>query len=310
MERPTPAAHLRFDKRQQNKPYQHAVAEQGMDDLVMARPRTQKKQVNDSHVQWDRDPRTIEQLLQNLDRTKSDLSEKEGQLNDMKIQLSNLASKNQQCNFHLAQVQTILTTKEQELKDITNNSVANAIQKERQVDEFRQLWKQAAKELGKYQAQDKVGDQVTDSEVTQKARQIQYNVRNFAYQHFDGELNTGKSVQASRLDLQKTLQMRTEFFETCIESPVKRPILIGAFLWDFLVSEVFERFWWGSPKVHCGMINLTGILSEQSHVASSSNDSNNIDQSPAETIVRPTGPRQNLDIRCGKPIPAPSWWMC
>ena len=251
----------------------------------MAHPRTQEKQVNDSHVQWDMDPRTIEQLLQVIDRTKSDLSEKEGQLNDMKIQFSNLASENQQCNFHLAQVQTILTTKEQEVKDITDKSLANAIQKEREVDEFRQLWKQAAKELGKYQAQDKVGDQVTDSEVTQKARQLQYNVRNFAYQHFGGELNTGKSVQASRLELQKSLQMPTDKLEACIKSPVKRPMLVGALLWMFLLNDIFECFWWGGSKVHSGMLNLTQILSERSHVASSLNDSNNFDQSPTEAMT-------------------------
>ena len=36
------------------------------------------------------------------------------------------------------------------------------------------MWKQAAKEPGKYQTQGKVIDRVTDPEVTQNTRQIQY----------------------------------------------------------------------------------------------------------------------------------------
>ena len=266
VERPTPTAHLSIDKRQQNEPHQHSVADQGMDHLAMAHPRTQGKQVNNSHVHGDLDPRTKEQLLEDLNRTKFDLREKERQLNDIKIQSLDLASKNQQCYL-------LLATNEQEMKDIT----ANAIQKDRDVDKIRQMWKQAAKELGKYQAQGKVVDQVTDPEVIQKARQLQYNVRNFTYQHFGGELNTGKSVQASRLDWQKCLQMPTDFLEACIKSPVKCPMLVGAMLWVFLVDDIFEKFWWGGSRVHSGMVNLTEILlSERSHVASSSNDSNNL----------------------------------
>ena len=229
----------------------------------MTDPRTQEKQVNDSHVQRNSDPRTKEQLLQELNRTKSDLREKEGQLKYIEIQSSDLASKN---NLLLEQVQTKLMVKEQELEDITDKSLANSIQKNREVDEIRQLWKQAAKELGKYQAQDRVVDQVTDPEVIQKARQLQYNVRNFAYQYFGGELNTGKCAQASRLDWQERLEMPTDLLEACIKSPVKRPMLVCMLLWDFLLDDIFKEFWWGGSKdgskVHSGMANLTEILSE------------------------------------------------
>ncbi|KAK0512136.1 hypothetical protein JMJ35_005264 [Cladonia borealis] len=221
-------------------------------NLAIAHPRTQGKQVNHSHVQLDRDPRTNEQLLE-------DLREKEGQLND-------LATKNEQCISFLEQVQTKFTAKEQELKEITDKSLANASQKNREIDEIRQMWKQAAKELEKYQAQDKVVDQVTDPEVTEKARQIQYNVRNFAYQHFGGELNTGNSVQnsvqISRLYLQKCLQIPPDFVEACIKSPVKCPMLVGACVWDFLLKDIFEKYWWAGTKVHRGMVDLTEILSK------------------------------------------------
>lgn len=308
---PTPTAHSSVDKRQQDQPHRHSVAEQVMNNPAMAYPRTQEPQVNSSHAQLDIDPRTKEQRLEDLNRTKLDLREKEGQLNNLQIQYNtNLASKDQQIHSLQEQVQTILRKKDQELKDLTDGCRADIIHKSREVDDIRQMWKQTAKELGKYQAQDKVVDQVTDPEVTQKARQIQYNVRNFAYQHFGGELNTGKSVQGSWQYLQKHLQMPTDFFEACINSPVKRPMLVGALLWGFLVKDVFGNFWWAGTKVHHDMENLTDILrSERSHVASSLNDLNDFDQSPSEAMSWPTGARQNADIRCGKLTLAPSWWM-
>ena len=240
----------------------------------MAYPRTQEQQVNITHAQMGIDHPTREQLLEDLNRMKLDLREKEGHLRNLQSQnRTNLATKDQQIYSLQEQLQTKLATKDQELKDLTNGFRDDIVQKNRELDDIRQMWKQAAKELGKYKAQAKVVDQVIDPELTQKARQIQYNVRNFAYQHFGGELNTGKGVQGSLQFLQKHLQMPTDFFEACINSPVKRPMLIVAFLWGFLVNDLFERFLWYGTRVHQGMETLTDILSERSQVASSLNDS-------------------------------------
>ena len=293
-EHPTPTTYSSIGNRQQNKSHQHSVAEQGMDNLATAHSRTQENQVNNSHVQEDRDPRTKEQL-------QKELREKETQLNDLEIQSSSLATENEQCIAFQEQLQTQLAEKEQELKDITD-------EKDRKIEEICQLWKQAAKDLEKCQTQDKVVDQVTDPEVIAKARLIQYNVRNSAYQHFDGELNTMKNVQSLRQCLQECLQISPDFVEACIKSPVKCPMLVGACVWGFLLKNIFEKYWWGGTKVHRGMVDLTKILSsEQSHIASSLDDFNNFDQSPAKALIWLNGPRQNVNIRCGKPILAPSW---
>ena len=266
------------------------VAEQVTHNPAMTYPRTQQQQVNSSHAQLDMDYSTSEQLLEDLKRTKFDLREREGQLISLQ-----------------KQAQIKFTAKDQELQDLTDRFRADITQKNQEVDKFRKMWKQTAKELGKSQAQGKVADQITDPEVTQKARQIQYNIRNFAYQHFGGELNTGKSVRGSWQYLQKQLQTPTDFFEACMNSPVKRPMLVCAFLWDFLVNDVFEKFMWCGTGVHRNMENLMDVLSERSLVESSLWYSNNFDQSPTKVIFRQTGPRQNADIRCGKPTLAPSW---
>ena len=265
VEYPMPTAHPSIDKRQQDKPHQRSVAERGMVNPAMAYPRTQEQHGNSVHAPLDIDSRMREQQLEDLKRTKSDLREQEGQLNHLQFQYkTDIATKDQQ----IYSLQEQLTKKDQELKELTDRCRADVIQKDREADDFCQRWKQTAKELRKYQAQDKVVDQVTDPEVIQKARQIQYNVRNFAYQHFGGELNPGKGGPGgpgSWQDLQKHLQMPTDFFEACINSPVKRPMLVGAFVWDFLMEEIFERFRWGGTRG--GMHTLAVILrSERSHV--------------------------------------------
>ena len=241
-----------------------------MHNPAMTYPRTPEQQINSCHAQLDMDYSTREQLLEDLKRTKFDLREREEQLNNLHYQYStNLATKDQQIHSLQKQVQTKITTKDRELKDLTDGFRADLDRKNQEVDEIRQMWKQTAKELGNYQTHNKVIDQVTDPEVTQKARQIQYNVRNFTYQHFGGELNTGGSAQGSWRYLQKQLQTPTDFFEACMNSPVKRPMLVCAFLWEFLLKEVFERFMWCGTGVHHHVENLTDILSERSLVISS-----------------------------------------
>lgn len=162
-------------------------------------------------------------------------------------------------------------TKDQELRELTDKLA----QKDQEVDDIRRLWKGTARELGKYQARGKVRDQVTDPELIQKARQIQYNVRNFTCQHFGDQLNSGKSVQNSWQCLQKDLEASPDFLDACIHSSVKRPMLVNAFLWAFLMNDIFGRFWWGGGRVHIGMEYLTDTLKrKRSYVIYPLNDSN------------------------------------
>ena len=140
-EHPRLTAHLSIDKRQQDKPHQHSVAEQGMNNPAMP-PRTQEQQVNNFRAQSDIDPRTREQQLQDLERTKSDLREREGQLNNLQIQYkTNLATKDQQIYSLQEQAHTKLTAKDQELRDLTNRVRSDIDQKNREVDDIRQMWK-------------------------------------------------------------------------------------------------------------------------------------------------------------------------
>lgn len=274
-ERSRPTVYSGTIEQQQEKPHQFSVAEKGMNTSALAYSREHKQQSTSFHAQSNMDARMRDQQLEGLlEDAQVDLKKTERQLNDLKAQYRrDVATKEQQYYSLQDQFQAKILTKDQELKALTDDFEARNIQNKRENDEYCQLWKQTAKELRKYQAQDKVLDQVTDSELIQKARQIQYNVRNFACQHFGGEPNTGKNAQGSWQYLQKQLQIRPNLFEACIRSPVKRPMLVVACLWTFLVHTVFEKFWWGGWRVHQPMNELTEILSsEPSPVASSSND--------------------------------------
>ena len=93
----TSPTHSSIDGRQYHKPYQHSVVEQGMNNPAMAYPRTQEQQVNITHAQIEIDPPTREQLLEDLNRMKLDLREKEGHLRNLQSQNgTNLATKDQQ----------------------------------------------------------------------------------------------------------------------------------------------------------------------------------------------------------------------
>ena len=302
--------HLSMDERQQGNPYQQKVAEQDVHYSVIAAPMTREIQMEHTSTQSDVDSRVKERRLAKLrERAKADLRVKQEQLNYLQIQYEiNLAAKDQQIHSLQEQVQTTLSAKDREMKDLTNRFQAESIQKDREVDYFCQLWKQTAKELRKSQAQDKVVGQVTDPELIQKAWQIQYNVRNFAIQYFGGERNLDTSVLSSWQDLQKHIQTPAGFFEACVDSPVKRPLLIVAFLWEFLVEEIFGKFWWGGTSVHHGMEYLTKTLSsERVLVLSSLSDVSNSDQSHLKVLPWPIGPRQKKVIKVGKPKLVPSW---
>ena len=227
----------------------------------MAYPRNSKQPIEDYRVHLNTHSRATEQYSEdNLKPGEVDREQKEAQSNIFQTQYDTSRNTTNRWSRDLQEeLQTKLTTKDQELRDLTDRLA----QKNLEIENIRQLWKGAARELGKHQARGNVIDQVADPELIQKARQLQYNVRNFTYQYFGGELNTGKSVQVSYHCLQKNLEVSSAFFDACISSEVKRPLLVIAFLWDFLVNDIFGGFWWGGKRVHNGMDYLMDTLESE-----------------------------------------------
>ncbi|CBF78519.1 hypothetical protein AN7371.2 [Aspergillus nidulans FGSC A4] len=119
-------------------------------------------------------------------------------------------------------------------------------QKHSELDVLRKHWKQAALELDKARSQSQGFYQVTDNYLIELTTRLRYNIKNFAFQYFDGEMKG----QRPRFDKPKIWD---KYMQTITPDPLdcevlmlseRRPSAVQAFIWRFLVGDVFDRFRW------------------------------------------------------------------
>ena len=119
-------------------------------------------------------------------------------------------------------------------------------QRSMEAEETRKRWKQAARELDKIRAQSQGFYQVTDNYLIELTTQLRYNIRSFAIQYFGGEVPS--SVQIERTDYWKMYMefttRATRGHEAYLLSQKKCHSIIQAFIWRFLVDQVFDKFRW------------------------------------------------------------------
>jgi hypothetical protein len=119
-------------------------------------------------------------------------------------------------------------------------------QKSIEMEEIRKRWKQAARELGKCRSQSQGFYQITDNYLIELTIQLRYNIRSFAIQYFEGELR--KAPKLEKTEYWKTYMEFTTrgaiSCETYLLSQGKCPSIIQAFLWRFLVGQIFDNFRW------------------------------------------------------------------
>ena len=132
---------------------------------------------------------------------------------------------------------------EQGLREQTQDELQ---QRSMEAEETRKRWKQAARELDKIRAQSQGFYQVTDNYLIELTTQLRYNIRSFAIQYFGGEVPS--SVQIERTDYWKMYMefttRATRGHEAYLLSQKKCHSIIQAFLWRFLVDQVFDKFRW------------------------------------------------------------------
>ncbi|KAL4993917.1 hypothetical protein BDV10DRAFT_197915 [Aspergillus recurvatus] len=119
-------------------------------------------------------------------------------------------------------------------------------QKNSELDVLRKRWKQGARELDKARSQSQGFYQVTDNYLIELTTRLRYNIKNFALQYFDGELQGPRP----RFDKPKIWD---KYMQTTTSEPLdceilmlseRRPSAVQAFIWRFLVGEVFDHFRW------------------------------------------------------------------
>ncbi|KAL4949242.1 hypothetical protein BDW69DRAFT_198241 [Aspergillus filifer] len=115
----------------------------------------------------------------------------------------------------------------------------------KELDDMRKRWKQAARELDKTQSQHQGFYTVTDNYLIDLTTQLRYNIRNFAIQYFgsDGK-KVGKFEKGK--EWEKYMATTTPEPSDCevFLLSERRPSVIQAFIWRFLVGQVFDHFRW------------------------------------------------------------------
>ncbi|KAL5338346.1 hypothetical protein BJX70DRAFT_366852 [Aspergillus crustosus] len=121
-------------------------------------------------------------------------------------------------------------------------------QKNSDLDVLRKRWKQAARELDKSRSQNQGFYQVTDNYLIELTSRLRYNVRNFAIQYFSGEVK-----MKTRLKPENKPKLWDTYMGATTPVPQdcelfllsdRRPSVIQAFLWRFLVGAIFDNFRW------------------------------------------------------------------
>lgn len=132
--------------------------------------------------------------------------------------------------------------------------------KDQELYDLRKRQRQAISELNKFLAEDQRFYQVTDQEFIQQARQLRFNIRNFADQQFGVETIDVKSFNSFWKIIQEYFRISYDSFETCMKDPLRRPMIVGAFLWAVLKKFVFGKFCWTGTSVSSAMSCLEQVL--------------------------------------------------
>jgi len=125
------------------------------------------------------------------------------------------------------------------------NAQADLKQKSFEAEEIRKRWKQAARELDKLRSQSQGFYQVTDQYLIQLTTQLRYNTRSFAIQYFGGELRENANIKETGYwkDYMEPATRDTSAYDYLMSNG-RCPSIIQAFLWRFLIVEIFDNFRW------------------------------------------------------------------
>ena len=180
-------------------------------EMVSARqPDDLQRMVSETKQELDAEKLKNGQLLQELQGAKASLEE-----------LQNYCSK----------VHAETEEKERTLQDTLRQGQLQLEKKDQDINDFRKRWKQAAGQLNNFKAQGQGFSPVTDQELVQKVRQLRFNIRNFAVQHFGGKVADSEGIDRLWKTVDRYVKMPPRHFDANMESSTKRPMIIEAYLW-------------------------------------------------------------------------------
>lgn len=134
----------------------------------------------------------------------------------------------------------------------------------KQRDEYKDRYRAAATKLTKYKLSDGGFPQLDDSYVIGRVESLRDRIWRFSLYHYEeekGVTTRGRETQPNHVFLEYIRpNLRSDITpQRALESANWRPIIIESFLWNYLVFQVFNRFWWaGKNGFH--MSNVYAIM--------------------------------------------------
>ncbi|KAK8078891.1 hypothetical protein PG994_002698 [Apiospora phragmitis] len=124
-------------------------------------------------------------------------------------------------------------------------------EKDQEAKRIRTQWRQTAVELNRLKVQERGpggAEQMTDRDVVDRVELLRYEVRSFAFQHFDSPQLSEARIEAALGPLQRRVRLPPHKLRTYLVSSSRRHLIIRAFIWLVLVDYVFEGFEWAGGQ--------------------------------------------------------------
>ncbi|KAI0865569.1 hypothetical protein F4860DRAFT_509458 [Xylaria cubensis] len=121
------------------------------------------------------------------------------------------------------------------------------------LQEVQRKWKKATSQLDQLQSKQAGTYHLADSELIGSVKQLRYNIRNFASQHFEGKAPPGSTnITTGNLTTYMLETTENDLYLDYLMSPSQGPYVVQSFLWRLLVGEIFEKFCW-APRLRKAM---------------------------------------------------------
>ncbi|KAB5536287.1 hypothetical protein GE09DRAFT_1142033 [Coniochaeta sp. 2T2.1] len=146
-----------------------------------------------------------------------------------------------------------------------------------EVKDMRKRWLDSATQLNSLIRQGQTPNQMTDDEIIQKVSALRFTIKSFALQFFGDDIKQLEIDGAASDFLNHYVQLPEDYLEAYMQSQSFRPMLVRAFLWEYIREHVFGEFCWAPDPIGRSMTHTVRFL-----VAPEGDDG----RSPQPDIVR------------------------
>lgn len=140
-------------------------------------------------------------------------------------------------------------------------------QKETEINNVRAQLRRVVGELNRSKVRGQAVSQATDQEIFGKVELLRYEIRGFAFQHFETRLSEDR-IQAACESMQNRLRLPPNKLRDYLTSPTRRSSVIRSYVWLVLIEKVAGLYYWCGSQISEAMQRMEGLLCRLNDVAS------------------------------------------